>query len=360
MDDYRTIVSRCTDCGNCADVCSICRVVDDSVYSPRSKIELVGKLEDGLFLEEEELDSLYLCTMCGLCDDVCPEDIPLSDVIKYERGLVAVRGEEPEKTPHIIDNILEAKNPGGFDNSKRMDWVSDDLEFSDDGEIGYMAGCWISFKYPEIAQQTVKVLNKAGIKPQLIEDEKCCGLFVTDNGHTAELELYAKDYTMEIENQGIQTLVVSCPACYGQMNDMYPRLYREPEFEVKLSMEVYKDLIEEGKLELEETEGELSIKDGCPVSHLFNIPREIVDEMGYSVKELFEDETICCGAPAGVKPNYPEISEKIGKLAIDKAKETRDGMVTYCPFCQYHYEGIEESKDIQMQDLTTLLHKKLK
>ncbi|WGI17716.1 (Fe-S)-binding protein [Methanonatronarchaeum sp. AMET-Sl] len=360
MENYRKTVSKCTECGKCSEVCSICRVVDDPVYSPRSKIEFVSKLEDGEILEQEEIDSIYLCTMCGLCDDVCPEDIPLSDVIKYERGLIAVRGEEPGKTPHIIDNILEDKNPGGFDNSKRQDWVTDDLEFSEDSDVGYMAGCWISFKYPEIAQQTIRILNKADIEPQLIDEEKCCGLFVTDNGHMAELELYAKEYTEEIEEQGIETLVVSCPACYGQMNKMYPLLYREPEFDIKMSMQLYSELLEEGKLELEGGEGEISVKDGCPITDMSELPRNMLTEAGYSLNELFDGETVCCGAPAGVKPNYPEISNKIGQLTIDQAREISDELVTVCPFCLYHYEGLEESQKIDMKDLSVLLGEKIK
>ncbi len=359
MDSYRSAVARCTECGDCAEACSICRVVEDEVYSPRSKIQLVEKLEDGMFLKEEELDSLYLCTMCGLCDDVCPEEIPISDVIKYERGLVAVRGEEPEKTPHIINNILESKNPGGHDNSERKDWVTDDLSFSEDSKYGYMAGCWVSFKYPEIARDTIRILNKGGVHPQLIDEEKCCGLFVTDSGHTAELEMYAEEYTREIEEQGIETLIVSCPACYGQMTSMYPKLYREPEFDVKMSMEIYKELIEDDKLDLGEAEGLVSVKDGCPILGMKELPRELLGQAGYQAEDLFEDDVVCCGAPAGVKPNYPEIAEKVGRLATDRALEKNQDMATVCPFCLYHYEGLDLDEKPGMNDITTLLAKNI-
>ena len=361
-------MDRCTECDDCAEVCTVCRVVDGDVYSPRSKIQLISKLEEGKILEEEELDSLYLCMMCGQCDEACPEDIPLSDVIKYNRGLVAVRGEEPEKTKHIINNIIEEKNPGGYDNTERQEWVSSELEFSEDSKIGYMAGCWISFKYPEIARDTVRILNEGDIQPQLIDEEKCCGLFVTDSGHMAELELYAKDYTEEIESQGIETLIVSCPACYGQMNDMYPRLYRDPEFDVKMSMEIYQDLINKDKLNFEkEIEGEeeaedvVSLKHGCPITHMSDLPHDLIEETGIESKDLFGQETVCCGAPAGVKPNYPDIADEMGDLAVDKAAEQTGSMVTLCPFCQYHYDGLDsiEEKDINMTDISSLLAEKI-
>ncbi|OKY78540.1 MAG: Fe-S oxidoreductase subunit, GlpC family [Candidatus Methanohalarchaeum thermophilum] len=343
MVDFIKELEKCTECGKCKEICPITRVREEPVYSPRSKSQLLKKLKNNEKLTEKEYDSIYLCTRCGICDDYCPEDIPISDIIQKEREIIAKKGEEPKKTSHIVNNIFEKYNPGGYEVSERKNWVNEELEFSDNSKIGYMAGCWISYKHPEIAQNTIKILNKAGIKPQLIDQEKCCGLFVTDNGHVDEFEEYAKNYMGEIKSQGIEKLIVSCPSCYSQMKHEYAKQYEEPEFEVKLSVDFFNKLLKEERLTLKNDDLNLSIKDGCHGKDASEAPREILEETNNGSKELSE-EIICCGAPAGVKPLYPDISDDIGMLSIEKADQVSDEMITYCPFCLYHFEDVVERK----------------
>lgn len=357
MVDFIKEIRKCSECGRCEEICPITRVRDDSKYSPMSKINLLPKLSENKELSEKEYDNIYLCTRCGICDDYCPENIPISDIIQKEREIIAERGEEPEKTSHIIKNIFESHNPGGYEDSKRKNWVTDELEFSDNSKIGYMAGCWISYEHPEIAQNTIKILNKAGVKPQLIENEKCCGLFVTDNGHIDDFKEYAINYINEIESQGIETLIVSCPACLHQIKHEYPEKYKKQSFEVKLSIEYFEKLIQEKKLKLRNKKSDLSIKDGCHAKEVINAPKNILNKINGETHEL-SDEIICCGAPAGVKPLYPKISDEIGLLSVEKAEETSEKMITYCPFCLLHFEDITERKKEKpkaIEDLTNYL-----
>lgn len=362
MSDYKKLVSKCIECSACSNACIFFKVSNNKINDPRYKIQLIEKLEKGRDIEDKELDALYLCTMCGACNEVCPENIPISDIIKYGRGLISERGHEPEKTSLIVNNIIEEKNPMGLENLERQNWVTDDLEISDESNIGYMAGCWISFKYPDIAENTIKILNKGGIRPQLIEDEKCCGLFVTDNGHIDKLKKYVKNYIHQIEEMGIHTLVLSCPACYGQMKKIYPKIYREPKFEVIMSMEIYQELINQDKLQLSKGKGKVTLKDACPLKNMHGLPREIIGKTGLEVKEMFHDESICCGAPAGVKPNYPEISNDIGRMVLDKSNEISNEMITLCPYCLHHYkELIKEDKiDLKISDITNKLIQQIK
>ncbi len=359
--NYLEKVEMCKDCGECDDVCPILEVRDKEIYAPSKKIKLLPKLKEGKKLSSEEIDSIYLSTMCGACEEACPEDIPITDILKREREILTKNNQEPKKTAHISSNILEKKNPGGQDNQKRRNWVTDDLEFSEDSDVAYMAGCWISFKYPEIAQNTVKILNEGGIKPKLLDKERCCGLFLTDNGHMEEAEEYIKEYVNYIEKLGINKLLVSCPACYGQIKEEYPKLYREPEFEVASTLEIFQKLIEQEKIDLKDNDNlAVSIRDGCPLSDNYDLPRKILKEIDYDIKEIFNKETFCCGAPAGVKPNYPEIADEIGLISIKKGQDT-DALISYCPFCLYHLEDIKDRKNkkIKLKDISGIIKEKL-
>jgi len=110
-------------------------------------------------------------------------DIPITDIIQYERQLLAEQEREPAKTTGISKNIIERNSPGGMDPSTRFDWVTDDLEIAEKPDIAYMTGCWIAHSQPDIARSTIRLLNHVGSKPMLLKDEKCCGLFLIDNGH---------------------------------------------------------------------------------------------------------------------------------------------------------------------------------
>ncbi|RZN50537.1 (Fe-S)-binding protein [archaeon] len=362
MSSFKEQVEECTECGECNLVCPVCAVDDRVIFGPEHKIKLLAKIEANGQLSQEEIDSIYLCTRCGVCNDVCPVDIDIYNIVQYERSLLAKQGREPDKTKHITNNILTKYNPKGLDNEERESmWVTDDLEFSDDSSLGYMAGCWVAFKNPHIAQDTVRLLNTSGVKPRLIPDERCCGLFVIDNGHLEEARDYAKSYTDYLESLGIKRLLVSCPSCYNVLNNLYPGLYRKPKYEVVHAIAYFKELYDAGKLDFNNMGEKVMIKDACPMKDHYDMARELLDAAGYSVFDPFDKKGFCCGAPAGVKPNYPEISNAIGKYSLDKRGDATS-VVTYCPFCMHHFDGVREAYDIEtpIEDIASLLWRAMK
>jgi len=357
MSVYLDEVKKCIDCGKCGEICPICHVSDKEIYTPDNKIKQLEKIELEQDLEPDEFDTVYLCSRCGACNDICPEDIDISGIIQYERHLLAKQGREPEKTKHISNNIITKYNPKGMDVPRMAElWVTEDLEFSDDSKTAYVAGCWVALKNVEIAQDSVRILNACGIKPKLLEKERCCGLFVIDNGHFDDIKKYAKEYTDYIESQGVDTVLVSCPACYNVIKNMYPEFYRKPKYEVVSTLDMFKKLYDEGKIKFKKTSGNVSIRDACPLKDSFSIPREMLNDIGYDIKEIFDGEVFCCGAPAGVKPNYPEISNAIGKITLDKSKGS-DRIVSYCSFCKHHLDSIQdpEKDEIPVVDLSNVI-----
>ncbi|MEL4304813.1 (Fe-S)-binding protein [Methanococcoides sp. LMO-2] len=356
MDEDLLAIDYCIDCGKCYDVCHIAKVTDNK-YTPKSKIMLLQKLLDGDELEQEEINDVYLSTRCGACDDVCPMNIPITDIIQREREILAKQGNEPARTSQICRNILEAGSPGRMDASIRNSWATDELEISDSSEVAYMAGCWIAFAHQDIAQSTIKILNAGGIVPRIIPEEKCCGLFLIDNGHLEEAKEHAKEYVEYLESLGIKKVIASCPGCYEVLGKEYAKLFRKPEFEVIYSLSLFEQLIDEGKLIPKKLNRTVSIRDACAIMEMSDIPRKILSSMGVEVKEMFDRKNGCCGGPAGVKPNFPDISSKTAMLTIEKFKNTPNGTVSYCPFCYHHLEGVckEKGEELDMQDISILL-----
>ncbi|WP_406657674.1 (Fe-S)-binding protein [Methanolobus sp. ZRKC2] len=357
MHRFQEEISSCIDCKKCWDVCPANVVTEGNRFTPQGKIESLAKIVAGGKLSQDEFDNIYLSTRCGACDDVCPMDIPITDIIQYERQLLAEQGKEPEKTTMISENILYRNSPGSMDPAKRFDWVTDDLEIAENSDIAYMAGCWVAHSQPDIARATIRLLNHAGIKPMIMKEEKCCGLFLIDNGHFEQAAEHAKNFVDYIESLGISKVITSCPGCYLVLGREYPKLYRELNFEVEHSLNIFKDMIADGTLKPEKLDYTVSVRDACPMRESKDVPRGILASMGVEVKELFDGRQVCCGGPAGLKPNFPDIATDIAMLSISDYKDKADMMVSYCPFCMHHMGGVSKSKDetMEMKDISVLL-----
>lgn len=356
MYRFQEKIDSCIDCKKCWDVCPANMVTEGNRFTPQGKIESLAKVVAGEKLTQDEMDNIYLSTRCGACDDVCPVGIPITDIIQYERQLLAQQGREPAKTTAISKNIIERNSPGAMDPSKRFDWVTGDLEIAEKSDIAYMAGCWVAHSQPDIARSTIRLLNHADVQPMLLKEEKCCGLFLIDNGHLEEAAEHAKKFVDYIESLGVKKVVVSCPGCYIVLSREYPDLYRKLNFDVEYSLNIFRDMINDGTLKPNKLDYTVSIRDACPVRNLKDVPRDILSNM-VEVKELFDDKQVCCGGPAGLKPNFPEISSDIAMLSVKNYKEKADILVSYCPFCMHHIGGVCKSKDeeLNMKDISVLL-----
>ncbi|TGC09808.1 (Fe-S)-binding protein [Methanolobus halotolerans] len=357
MHRFQKEISSCIDCKKCWDVCPANMVTEGNRFTPQGKIESLAKIIAGEELTQDEMDNIYLSTRCGACDDVCPVDIPITDIIQYERELLAQQGREPAKTTAISMNIIERNSPGSMDPSTRFDWVTDDLEIAENSDIAYMTGCWIAHSQPDIARSTIRLLNHAGIKPMLLKEEKCCGLFLIDNGHLEEAASHAKGFVDYIESLGVKKVIASCPGCYLVLGQDYPKLYRELNFEVEHSLNLFRDMIADGTLKPGKLDYTVSVRDACPLRKSKDVPRSILESMGVEVKELFDGKHVCCGGPAGFKPNFPEISSDVAMLSVQDYKKKADMMISYCPFCMHHIGGVCKSKDeeLNMKDISVLL-----
>lgn len=357
MYKFQKEVESCIDCNLCWDVCPVNKVRGGDVYTPQGKIMSLAKVVAGEDLTDEEYDNIYLSTRCGACDDICPSNIPITDIIQYERELLAEQGREPAKTTGIAKNIMEANSPGAMDRSKRFDWVTDDLVLDPSSDTAYMTGCWIAYSQPEIARSTIRLLNHAGINPRLLDEERCCGFFLIDNGHFEQAKERAKDFVDHIESLGVKKVIASCPGCLLTLRDFYAELYRKPEFEVVYALDIFAGLIKNGTFKPQPMEITVSIRDACPLRDIKQLPREIVRSTGAEINELFDGKHTCCGGPAGLKPNFPEISADIAMLSVKDYKGRSDALISYCPFCKHHIGGVCSStgEDLDMRDVSVLL-----
>lgn len=198
----------------------------------------------------------------------------------------------------------------------------------------YFRGCVVREKLPEIADATEKILKKAGIKHEIIEDEGCCGSFLLRTGFQDDAIEVMKETLKELEGRKI---LVSCAGCYNTLKNDYKNLLGV-ELDVIHTSQLFSQLIREGKLTLQKTPMKVTYHDPCHLgrhSGVYDEPREVLEAAAELVEmEDSRERSHCCGAGAGVKSAFPQTANKIAKKRIKDAENTgADTIATACSFC---------------------------
>ena len=104
-------------------------------------------------------------------------------------------------------------------------------------------------------------------------------------------------------------------------------------------------------------------KDPCPLVRRHGIteqPREILKAIpGVKLVEYKENrgDAVCCGAPAGVKPLFPELASKLAEYLVNEAVELKASCIAVaCTFCLYHIVGsLKERLPIPVKTISQIV-----
>jgi len=217
MDQILAETLVCQECGRCTGVCPVAR--SGLGFSPRKVIRQAGSGE----ARSPELDrALFACLGCDRCAAVCPSGLTISDLIIRLREETA-RGRCPGTLAHggLLQSFMRmmATTP---DRQHRLDWLDPSLRVSTSGDTILFVGCapyfdrvfdFPSLRPVETARNAVRLLNRVGIEPILLDDERCCGHDLLWLGDTGNFRLLAERNLAQIAVTGAKRLVFSCPEC---------------------------------------------------------------------------------------------------------------------------------------------------
>jgi L-lactate dehydrogenase complex protein LldF len=83
--EFQREALSCISCGACSNICPVVQTIGDSSYQT-SYTGPIGSVLAPLMLGQEAYDHLnYACTLCGLCTDECPVEIPIHELLLYNR-----------------------------------------------------------------------------------------------------------------------------------------------------------------------------------------------------------------------------------------------------------------------------------
>tara|TARA_Y100000310_G_C20519590_1_gene732986 strand:+ start:301 stop:978 length:678 start_codon:yes stop_codon:yes gene_type:complete len=195
------------------------------------------------------------------------------------------------------------------------------------GKTLYFPGCATKFLGKDIQKRHEKLLKNFGIKYiTLAKEEVCCGKPARDYGYKQDFQQLAKKNTTLFEDKKVTKLITSCPLCYNTFKN----------YDWGIEVEHISKTILENKEKLpKKSSGELiTLYDTCNSTKdptLYNAPREILQEMGYTIKELpfCKEKSLCCGKV--LDPLSPKIAQNMAESVLEMVKTKK--VVCISPDC---------------------------
>lgn len=81
-------------------------------------------------------------------------------------------------------------------------------------ETLYWVGCMATYRLPEVAKATDKILDTAGIDYSTLgNEEDCCGSVLLRIGMKQEAKMLARKNIEKIESMDVKRVVTSCTGC---------------------------------------------------------------------------------------------------------------------------------------------------
>jgi len=358
----------CVGCGFCRNVCTVFKPEPWEDNSPRGKWYLLKEYAKGnIKFDQAMATSINLCTTCKNCDMVC--EISLHNAHEFmgvKPYLLDTKNFENTGLADVRKNVLNTGNFWGVP-TEMAEWRTDDMRFSESGEIGYWPGCWSSVITKNSPQNAIHLMNAAGVEPVFLGNEQtCCGLYHILGGYQKDFKKRVKDNLELMNSRGVKTLVTSCPGCFATFEENYKNVAAELgipcDIEFKHIVVYLDELIAAGKLSFPETTGtSVTYHDSCHVGRWFGHyeePRNILAAIpGVELHEMEHnrDEALCCGL-VGSFYSMPVVEHSAVARVSEAEKTGADYVITNCAGCAAQFNATSNAMGthVRQKDLTDL------
>jgi Fe-S oxidoreductase len=253
----------------------------------------------------------------------------------------------------------------------RLGWIDDDLAVDQDSDTIYFPGCLpyydaafegLEFEGLDIARKAVMILNKLGIQPRILDNERCCGHDLYWQG---DMETFQKLATLNMEilhETGAKRIITTCPECAYTLKCTYPEEIGETGMEVLHLSEILSGQLPQSN---NGSMKRVTFQDPCRLgrfSGIYQEPRELITGLGYDLVEMDHnrEKSICCGTSCW--STCGQTNKKVQSARLAEAEATgAEILVTSCLKCQIHLRcaqigpGNGGSSQLPIRDLTTII-----
>jgi len=363
MNDKKILeqIQSCTECQECMEVCDTYQMTGNELQSPYGRLKTAEKIFTREDISEEERFGIYTCTLCSLCDLACIQEIDISTLIHQAKIKIANTSRGTYDIHDTISSgIIKKDNSVNGDPDERLDWLPSEYKetelFEDNNSDTLLfLGCMSSFKVKESASASYELLKKADFDFKILKNEPCCGEYLYSAGKLDEAKQnFEKVYSLFKQN-GVKTLIVTCAGCLYAFNEVYPKYIDNFDIEVKHITEIIADLINDRKLETKPKDGTVFYHDACRMGRkihdrdIYEAPRNILKDMGVSIKELKinRNKSPCCGAGSGIRGVAKDLCIDIGASILEKVGDKP--LISSCPLCVFNFRYVNYKNQLDKE-----------
>jgi len=405
--DYVKLIN-CMRCGMCLPACPTYKETFLETASPRGRVALIRKLQEGeLDQSERLLEYLSLCLDCQACASACPCGVNAGELVaeftcerKTETGLGFMEDLILRKLVPHPDRLENSMTPmrlyqrAGLQklvrklgvlkmfpkSLERMEGLLPELPARplrqeiqeitpaigpERGTVGFFLGCVMSLIFSDASRATIKLLSSLGYRVITPKNQVCCGAPNMLGGDLAGLEEAARTNVEIFGDYKVDFIVTDCGGCGAELKKYGHHL--EGEAAAAFSSRV-RDISEVLALHSDELQAllkplplQVTYHDPCHIAHCQGIrkqPRELLKLIpGLQYKEL-EAADACCGSAGTYNITKPEMSDRILQRKLDSvAASGADILVTSNPGCLLQLKkGLaDQLPRVRLMHLTELL-----
>ena len=345
------------------------KLVQESVKS------LGGASDDTISGAVIDPEVFWSCTTCMACVEACPVGINHVDqIVGNRRHMVLMEGSMPQEAQKTLRDLENRANPYGAPED-RINWLKDldvrILEAGDSVDYLYWVGCVSAFdpRKQKIAQALVRLMKRAGLNFGVLGTaEGCSGDPARRLGEENLFQMLTKNNLEILNSISFKYLVANCPHCFNTIKNEYPQFGNignglKPK--VIHHSVLLKNLIKERKIQLSQSEEEITFHDPCYLGRYndeYDAPREALYDARNNIVEMerSREKGMCCGAGGGHFWMDLKTGERINSIRVDQAAETGVKQIaTACPFClQMMEDGVKLTNregELEVKDIAEIL-----
>ncbi len=358
----------CVECGKCSTMCPLAE------YGGFSAARVMS-IEDPDTEIHGHAEAVQRCLTCGSCEVRCPQGVRYTEFV---RGL---RQELPDATrmacPHGQALQWAARLESEAQAPERdLSWIGTDVAIAEEGDVALFVGCLPLFDAAfargygvdvlQITRSAVRLLNRLGIEPVILPQERCCGHDLFWNGEQETFERLARANTQAFEDRGIETILTTCAECCRTWRLDYPKVVPGYQPRVEHLAEFLAPRLESGELALHPSDnGPVTFHDPCRLGRqlgVYDAPRRVLEAVpGCQVTEMERSgqDSLCCGTSGFI--HCDSSSRRIQSERLAGAAATgATTLITACPKCLIHFHCAQTEDRrtgraraaLQVEDLT--------
>jgi glycolate oxidase iron-sulfur subunit len=197
------------------------------------------------------------------------------------------------------------------------------------GRAGVLLGCAQRFFYPDVNDDTVRLLAAAGYEVVVPRDQECCGALHLHAGRIDEFRVLARRLMPAFED--VDVVVVNAAGCGSAMKEYGHWLPDETGRRFSERVRDISEVLVECDLPLRPLRETVTYHEACHLAHGQRVraqPRELLRRIpGLTLVDL-PDADLCCGSAGIYNLLEPEMAGELGSRKTACIRETGAQIVT--------------------------------